>query len=85
MAETNYKDAIPTLKDEIDHATVDSVRALDVDQYKYGFVTDIASDKAPKGLSEDTVRFISAKKNEPDWMLEWRLDAYRRWLTMDEP
>ena len=62
--------------------TVDQVRRIDVDQYKYGFVTDIESDKAPKGLSEDTVRFISAKKNEPDWMLEWRLGAYRRWLTM---
>ncbi len=85
MAETNYKDAIPTLKDEIDHATVDSVLALDVDKYKYGFETSIESDRAPMGLSEDTVRFISAKKGEPDWMLEWRLDAYRRWLTMDEP
>ncbi len=65
--------------------TVDQVRRIDVDQYKYGFVTEIESDKAPKGLSEDVVRFISAKKNEPDWMLEWRLDAYRRWLTMTEP
>ncbi len=65
--------------------TVDQVRRIDVDQYKYGFVTDIESDKAPKGLSEDIVRFISAKKNEPDWMLEWRLGAYRRWLTMREP
>jgi Fe-S cluster assembly protein SufB len=65
--------------------TVDTVRRIDVDQYKYGFVTDIESDKAPKGLSEDIVRFISQKKNEPDWMLEWRLAAYRRWLTMSEP
>src|SRR5437660_3173810 len=65
--------------------TVDQVRRIDVDQYKYGFVTDIESDKAPKGLSEDIVRFISAKKNEPEWMLNWRLDAYRRWLTMREP
>jgi Fe-S cluster assembly protein SufB len=65
--------------------TVDKVRLIDVDQYKYGFVTDIESDKAPKGLSEDTIRFISAKKNEPEWMLQWRLDAYRRWLTMREP
>ena len=65
--------------------TVEQVRRIDVDQYKYGFVTDIESDKAPKGLSEDTVRFISAKKDEPEWMLEWRLDAYRRWLTMSEP
>ncbi|HEY2135704.1 MAG TPA: Fe-S cluster assembly protein SufB [Xanthobacteraceae bacterium] len=65
--------------------TVDRVRLIDVDQYKYGFETLIESDKAPKGLSEDTVRFISAKKNEPAWMLEWRLEAFRRWLTMREP
>jgi Fe-S cluster assembly protein SufB len=54
-------------------------------EYKYGFVTDIESDDAPKGLSEDIVRFISAKKNEPEWLLEWRLKAYRHWLTMEEP
>src|SRR5271165_398888 len=65
--------------------TVEQVRRIDVDQYKYGFETEIESEKAPKGLSEDTVRFISEKKSEPQWMLEWRLDAYRRWLTMDEP
>jgi Fe-S cluster assembly protein SufB len=65
--------------------TVDRVRRIDVDQYRYGFETVIESEKAPKGLSEDTVRFISAKKNEPAWMLEWRLEAYRRWLTMTEP
>jgi len=65
--------------------TVDRVRQIDVDQYRYGFETIIESEKAPKGLSEDTVRFISAKKNEPAWMLEWRLEAYRRWLTMQEP
>ena len=65
--------------------TVEQVRRIDVDQYKYGFVTDIESDKAPKGLSEDTVRFISAKKNEPEWMLAWRLEAFKRWLTMTEP
>jgi len=65
--------------------TVDRVRQIDVDQYRYGFETIIESEKAPKGLSEDTVRFISAKKNEPEWMLEWRLEAYRRWLTMEEP
>ncbi|WP_425104353.1 Fe-S cluster assembly protein SufB [Ancylobacter sp.] len=65
--------------------TVDQVRSLDVDQYKYGFFTEIESEKAPKGLTEDTVRFISAKKNEPEWMLEWRLDAFRRWQTMREP
>jgi Fe-S cluster assembly protein SufB len=65
--------------------TVDQVRRIAVDQYKYGFETVIESEKAPKGLSEDTIRFISAKKNEPEWMLKWRLDAYRRWLTMREP
>src|SRR5205814_5292754 len=65
--------------------TVEQVRRIDVDQYKYGFETLIESEKAPKGLSEDIVRFISAKKNEPDWMLAWRLDAYKRWLTMREP
>jgi Fe-S cluster assembly protein SufB len=65
--------------------TVDQVRRIDVDQYKYGFVTDIESEKAPKGLSEDTVRFISAKKDEPQWMLDWRLEAYKRWQTMREP
>ncbi len=65
--------------------TAEKVRGIDVDQYKYGFVTDIESDKAPKGLNADIVRFISAKKNEPEWMLEWRLEAFERWQTMDEP
>jgi len=65
--------------------TVDRVRSIESDAYKYGFVTDIASDKAPKGLSEDIVRFISAKKREPQWLLDWRLEAYRRWLTMATP
>jgi len=53
--------------------------------YKYGFVTQIHADEAPKGLTEDTVRFISAKKKEPEWMLEWRLKAYRQWLKMEDP
>ena len=65
--------------------TIDQVRQIDVDQYKYGFETLIEMDKAPKGLNEDIIRFISAKKDEPEWMLEWRLDAYKRWLTMEEP
>jgi Fe-S cluster assembly protein SufB len=65
--------------------TVDTVESIDVDAYKYGFSTDIESDKAPKGLSEDIVRFISAKKDEPQWLTDWRLSAYRRWLTMTEP
>jgi len=54
-------------------------------EYKWGFVTDIEADEAPKGLNEDTVRFISAKKNEPEWMLQWRLKAFRHWLTLEEP
>src|SRR6516164_1969555 len=58
--------------------TVDRVKAIDVDQYKWGFVTSVESDMAPQGLSEEVIRFISAKKEEPDWLLEWRLDAYRR-------
>ena len=68
-------------------ATVETIRQVEeaTGKYKYGFVTDIEVDKAPKGLSEDTVRLISAKKNEPEWMLEWRLKAYRHWLTMEEP
>ena len=57
---------------------------LEESEYKWGFVIDIESDVAPKGLSEDTVRFISAKKNEPDWMLEWRLRAYRHWVKLDQ-
>ncbi len=54
-------------------------------EYKYGFVTDIEMETAPKGLSEDTIRYISKKKNEPEFMLEWRLKAYQKWLTMKEP
>ena len=54
-------------------------------EYKYGFVTEVESETIPKGLSEDVVRLISAKKNEPEWLLEWRLKAYRLWLTMKEP
>src|SRR6266705_823769 len=54
-------------------------------EYKYGFVSDLDEDKAPKGLNEDIVRLISRKKNEPEWFLEWRLRAYRHWLTMKEP
>jgi len=65
--------------------TVARVESIDVDAYKYGFSTDIESEKAPKGLNEDIVRFISAKKGEPQWLTDWRLDAYRRWLTMPEP
>ena len=71
------------VKESISKETVATAKALET--YKYGFTTNIESVKAPKGLSEDTVRFISAKKEEPEWLLEWRLEAFRRWLTMTEP
>ena len=65
--------------------TIQQVQEMGDRAYKYGFVTEIEADTAPKGLSEDIVRFISAKKNDPEWLLEWRLKAYRRWLDMPEP
>ena len=69
----------------VDANTAEQVKELEVDKYKYGFVTDIEMETAPKGLNEDIIRLISAKKEEPDWLLEWRLKAYRHWLTMEEP
>ena len=63
--------------------TIDHVAELET--YKHGFITDIVQEFAPRGLTTDTVRFISAKKNEPEWMLEWRLAAFERWLSMEEP
>ena len=64
---------------------LEQVREYTGNEYKYGFVTDVEEDRVPIGLSEDVVRQISAKKDEPAWMTEWRLEAYRRWLTMTEP
>ena len=65
--------------------TIEQLRSVTEQKYKYGFVTEIEEDRAPKGLNEATIRFISAKKNEPAWLLEWRLKAYRQWLKMEEP
>src|SRR5712664_2848761 len=65
--------------------TLQTVRSLSQEGYKYGFVTDIEADEAPPGLDEDTVRFISAKKEEPEWLLEWRLAAFRAWRKMTQP
>jgi len=66
-------------------ATKETTAAVrDIEQYKYGFVTDIESDKAPKGLNEDIIRFISVKKSEPEWMMEWRLKAFRYWLDLGD-
>ena len=71
-------------KEGVERETVDLVRSVG-ERYKYGWQSDIEMDFAPKGLNEDIVRLISEKKGEPEWMLEWRLGAYRRWLQMDEP
>ncbi len=68
-----------------EQATIDTVNAQGGDKYKYGFVTDIESEKAPTGLNADIIRYISVKKNEPAWMLEWRLAAFERWQAMREP
>ena len=72
------------MSSDISAETIQTVEEMS-GKYSAGFSTDIESDKAPKGLSEDIVRFISAKKGEPEWLLEWRLKAYRLWLTMPEP
>src|SRR5271166_6449538 len=65
--------------------TIQTVRSLSQEGYKYGFVTDIEADEAPPGLNEETVRFISAKKQEPQWLLDWRLKAFKRWQQMEAP
>ena len=75
------QESISSLDQPLDNAQAREAIAKD---YEWGFSSDIEQEFAPKGLSEDTVRFISAKKNEPEWMLEWRLKAYRAWLTMEE-
>jgi Fe-S cluster assembly protein SufB len=69
--------------ERMDEGTIAAAKALET--YKYGFTTAIESEKAPKGLSEETVRYISAKKEEPQWLLDWRLEAFARWKTMEEP
>lgn len=63
----------------------ETIEQLAKQEYKYGFVTQVEADEVPKGLNEETVRAISAKKKEPEWLLEWRLKAYRLWLTLKEP
>ena len=64
------------------HAADDAIQERISKEYEWGFVTDVEEDKPPKGLSEDVVRAISARKNEPEWLLEWRLRAYRAWIKM---
>ncbi|MDQ7081295.1 MAG: Fe-S cluster assembly protein SufB [Paracoccaceae bacterium] len=74
----------PKVKEGVDQETVDAVQSVG-EKYKYGFETDIEMDFAPKGLNEDIVRLISKKNEEPEWMLEWRLQAFARWQQMEEP
>ena len=66
-------------------SATESIDAILKKKYDAGFITDIEQEYAPPGLNEDIVRFISTKKEEPQWLLEWRLKAYRRWLEMKEP
>jgi Fe-S cluster assembly protein SufB len=73
------------IKSSIEKSTVDGVSSLEAEKYKYGFDSDIEQEFAPKGLNEDIVKFISAKKDEPQWLLDWRLEAYNRWLSLKEP
>ncbi len=80
MAETDG----PGVREGVEQETVDAVKSLG-DRYKYGWETEIEEERAPKGLSEDIVRLISEKNEEPEWMLEWRLKAYRRWVELEEP
>ena len=69
----------------MNNQTLDTLRSFDKKKYKYGFVTQIESERPKKGLNEDTIEYISSKKNEPKWMLEWRFKAYNKWLKMKEP
>ncbi|SDW44381.1 Fe-S cluster assembly protein SufB [Litoreibacter albidus] len=80
----SLEDAVDTVKEGVDQETVDAVREVG-GKYKYGWNTEIEMDYAPKGLNEDIVRLISEKNEEPEWMLEWRLEAYARWVKMTEP
>jgi Fe-S cluster assembly protein SufB len=73
-----------SIREGVDQETVDTVRSVG-ERYKYGFSSDIDTEYAPKGLNEDIVRLISEKNGEPEWLTEWRLSAYRRWVTLDEP
>ena len=83
-AERTAGEQAPDVREGVDRETVERV-AMMAGRYKHGWATEIEMDFAPKGLSEDIVRLISGKNGEPDWMTEWRLEAYRRWLSMDDP
>ena len=82
MTEAAVREA--EIRDGVDRETIETVQAM-AGKYKYGWETEIETEYAPKGLSEDIVRLISEKNGEPDWMLDWRLAAFRRWVKMEEP
>ena len=84
MAMADQVEAQTEVRDGVDRETIETVQAM-AGKYKYGWETEIEMEFAPKGLNEDIVRLISEKNGEPDWMLEWRLAAYRRWVQMEEP
>ena len=85
VEKTEQKFKTAELADEVEIQKIKDIESEITGDYKLGFVTDIEEERIPIGLSEDVVRTISAKKDEPEWMLEWRLEAYRHWLTMKEP
>ena len=80
----DQSEAVADIRDGVDRETIETVQAM-AGKYKYGWETEIEMDYAPKGISEDIVRLISEKNGEPQWMLDWRLAAYRRWVRMEEP
>src|SRR3954468_2501842 len=81
----NFARQIKKTKGIVMNEVLSTIEQTVLSDYKYGFVTDIAADEAPKGLNESIIRFISNKKNEPQWMLDYRLKAYAHWLRMEEP
>ena len=83
MVELDVEDQIE-VREGVDRETIETVQAM-AGKYKHGWETEIETEYAPKGVNEDIVRLISAKNQEPEWMTEWRLEAYRRWVTMAEP
>ena len=85
VEKTEQKFKTAELIDEVEIQKIKNIESEITQEYKHGWVTDIEEERIPIGLSEEVVRMISNKKDEPEWLLEWRLKAYRHWLTMKEP
>jgi Fe-S cluster assembly protein SufB len=85
LAVACHRYSLPCITECVMPTETSEIETLANREYKWGFITDIEADAAPAGLNEEIIRFISLKKGEPDWMLQWRLKAYRHWLTMEEP